>query len=112
MISRYDGRKIGKNDSKVYKKIFKNRDVRFINQYDTANLKYPSPSELAGVEIYDHVWSLGDRFYKLADRYYNDPKLWWVLAWFNRTPTETHLEIGDIVNIPVPLERVLQFLDV
>jgi nucleoid-associated protein YgaU len=54
-----------------------------------------------------HIWSSGDRFYKLAHSAYGDSKYWWVIAWYNKTPTEAHVQIGDILYIPLPLERIL-----
>jgi len=112
MTSRYDSREIRTNFDKKYRQIFKKRNVSFINQYMTADLKYPSASEVGELMNYSHAWKLGDRFYKLADHYYKDPTLWWVIAWYNRTPTEANLSIGNIVTIPLPLEKVLQILEV
>lgn len=112
MTSRYDGRDIRVNGSSEYRQIFKNRNVKFITQYMTGELKYPSTSEINQLTNFSHIWSLGDRFYKLADQYYKDPSLWWVIAWYNRRPTESHAKIGDIITIPLPLEKVLQILDV
>ena len=112
MTSRYDTRIPRANFSPQYRQIFKERAINFVNQYGTAVLKYPSPSEINELVNYSHVWKLGDRFYKLADQYYKDPTLWWVIAWYNRTPTESHVSIGDVVIIPLPLEKTLQFLEV
>jgi len=112
MTSRYDSRLIGLNGSKIYRELFKKRNVGFIEHYTTPEMPYPTVDDLLDLSIISRPWQLGDRFYKLADQYYKDPALWWVIAWFNRTPTESHLEIGDVVDIPLPLERVLQLLDI
>ena len=40
------------------------------------------------VEYVDHIWKSGDKFYKLSNQYYGDTNMWWVIAWFNNTPTE------------------------
>lgn len=112
MTSRYDGREIRTNIDQKYREIFKKRNVQFINQYMTPELKYPTATDMAELTNYSHVWKLGDRFYKLADEYYKDSTLWWVIAWYNRTPTEAQVNLGDIVNIPMPLEKILQILEV
>ena len=112
MTSRYDDTSIGILASDTYRELFKKRDVKFIRHYFTPTLVFPTVEELLDLDILSHVWSLGDRFYKLADEYYNDPTLWWIIAWFNETPTESHVEIGDVVDIPMPLESILQYLDV
>ena len=57
-------------------------------------------------------WSVGTKLYKLAHQYYNDSKLWWVIAAFNQKPTDSHFSVGDVVYIPLPLERVLTLYEV
>ena len=66
--------------------------------------------EVASLNTLGHVWGMGDRFYKLAFEHYGDSEKWWVIAWFNQTPTEFHVARGDIILIPFPLERVLKYL--
>jgi len=100
------------NASDIYDEILEKRNIGFVSQYLTPKLSYPTVDETLDLNIIPHAWKIGDRFYKLAAYYYDDPKLWWVIAWFNRTPTEHHVEIGDVVEIPLPLERTLQLLDV
>ncbi len=58
-------------------------------------------------ETISHIWGVGDRYFKLANRYYGDPELWWVIAFFNQKPTEFDIKAGDIIFIPTPLETVL-----
>jgi len=78
-----------------------------IRQYPNLNLKYPTQEQLTSYSIQLETWSVGQRFYKLADKYYGDPQYWWVIAFFNKTPTEQSLNLGDAVQIPLPLELVL-----
>lgn len=111
-ISRYETRIIRKNNNVLYKTHFDTRSVKFINQYATPNLKYPTLEQYSELTIQQHIWKLGDRYYKYADEYYNDPKLWWVIAWFNQKPTENHMAIGDMVYIPLPLDKILKFFGV
>ena len=102
MASRYYNREVLANVSRKYDQIFERRNVGFINQYSSPNQKYPSAEDFASISSIPHIWSLGDRFYKLADEYYNDPTLWWIIAWFNRMPTESHVKIGWSIDIPIP----------
>jgi nucleoid-associated protein YgaU len=110
MASRYDTRRLGVNSTEAYSKMLESRNVKLVRQYFTPDLKYPDPEEISRLNLISHTWKSGDRFFKLAHKYYNDASLWWVIAWFNQTPTESHLEIGDVVEIPSPLERVLSVL--
>jgi nucleoid-associated protein YgaU len=54
---------------------------------------------------------LGDRYWKLASRYYGDPKLWWAIAWYNQRPTEAHLKAGTKIFIPQPIDKVLSYFN-
>jgi nucleoid-associated protein YgaU len=112
MTSRYDSREIGINQTKQYKRILKKRNVKFIRQYYTPTLANPSIEDVMKMDEVGHVWSIGDRFFKLAHQYYGDSELWWVIAWYNQTPTESHVEIGNVLQIPLPLEEVLRALGV
>lgn len=59
-----------------------------------------------------HIWQVNDRLYKLAQRYYNDSKLWWIIAHVNQKPTDAHFQPGDEIKIPEPyaLEEVIKYL--
>jgi len=112
MPSRYDGRRMGINRMPQYRDLFDERHVKFIKQYFTPTLKFPTVDEMMTINQIGHVWSLGDRFFKLAYKHYGNSTLWWIIAWYNQTPTESHLEIGDIIQIPVPMEGALRVLGI
>tara|TARA_R110000824_G_scaffold194061_7_gene376581 strand:+ start:66 stop:404 length:339 start_codon:yes stop_codon:yes gene_type:complete len=112
MASRYDNRTIAKNSDELYRELFEDRNIRFVRQFRTGTLRHPTVSEITTLELAGHIWSVGDRFYKLAQKHYRDPTYWWVIAWYNQKPTEGHLELGETIQIPTPLERVLGYLDV
>ncbi len=112
MASRYDNRRIAKNSDELYRELFDDRNVRFIRQFRTGVLKHPTASQVRTLQLSGHIWSVGDRFYKLAQKHYQDASYWWVIAWFNQKPTESHLKLGDTIQIPTPLDRVLGYLDV
>lgn len=110
MIDRYKYRTIFNNDSEMYKSIFRNRNVKFINHYSTPNFSFPSLNDIPNITVINHVWKDGDKYYKLAEKYYGDSRDWWVIAKYNQLPTESHVKIGDIILIPTPLSVVLQYM--
>lgn len=57
-----------------------------------------------------HVWKQSDRFWKLSNKYYGDPGYWWVIARYNEQPTESHLDNGDTIVIPFPLQVTLRVM--
>lgn len=109
-MSRYNSRRKAVNDSEMYEQLFEDRGVKKVVQYSTPRFKNPSREQLERVKTFDHVWTSGDKFWRLAAQNYGDPKLWWVLATFNKKPTEGHLTPGDVIKIPVDLAVVLGVL--
>ena len=111
MASRYGKRNIFLNNDVTYSKKFKDRGVKSIKHYATAKAKYPTSDDLEGVVINVEIFKVGDRYYKFAQKYYNDPTYWWVIAQFNQKPTENMLSLGDTVYIPTPLTKVLELFE-
>tara|TARA_R110002020_G_scaffold59590_5_gene162359 strand:- start:2950 stop:3291 length:342 start_codon:yes stop_codon:yes gene_type:complete len=110
MGTRYDERLVLTNDLEEYAKVFEQRGVKQIKHYSTAKLHYPTPDEIMGLQRVQHVWKVGDRYYKLAAQYYGIATFWWVIAHYNKKPTESQLSPGDVIYIPLPLARVLGYL--
>ena len=98
------------NSAEQYEEAFEERNVKFIKQYSTPIMSRITPKQRASLSKIKHIWKYGDKFYKLAAKHYNDPKLWWVIAWYNTTPTEAHLKPGDTVRIPFPIERIYKIM--
>lgn len=111
-MSRYDNRTEMINDLERYKDLFKSRGVNFIRMYKTPVLKHLSDEELEQINAIGHQWTSRDTFYKLAFIHYGDPSLWWVIAWYNQMPTDSHPNLGDTIFIPTPLERILSLYGV
>ena len=109
---RNDSKTIIFNDSTIYEDIMKERNVPFIEHYRSYSMVSPSVRQMAELQIDKHVWSTGDKYWKLAEHSYGDPSFWWVIAWFNKKPTESHMNNGDLVLIPRPLENILDLFNV
>jgi nucleoid-associated protein YgaU len=111
-VSRYDKYRILDNASKYYEPIRKGRGAKIIRHYETPYLFNPGPDIRAVVASTTHIWKYGDRLYKLADQYYGDVRLWWVIAWYNGLPTEADLFPTDVIEIPLNIEEAMQALGV
>ena len=48
-----------------------------------------------------------DNVESLAEKYYGLSSYWWLIAWYNEKPTESHFAVGDIVLIPTPFQRMI-----
>ena len=112
MTSRYDGRREAILDNPMYKELDERRGKKFFKIYRTGMLKYPTAEEIKLLSFRTHRWAYGDRYEKLSSRYYGEPRFWWVIAWFNKKPLEQDLKKGQLLNVPFPLEYVLDFMNV
>ena len=66
MASRYDNIEISKNSSERDKKKMQKRGVRFVNQFRTPSISYPTEEEQSFLNTSPVMWRVGDRFYKLS----------------------------------------------
>ncbi len=106
---RYDDRKVGLNNSSLYRKFLEDsRGVSRVQQYVTGEFGYPSIAAIKNLVTIPHIWKLGDRYYKLAHKHYGNSEMWWVIALFNKRPTEAHVSAGDVIHIPKPIEVVVE----
>ena len=110
-MSRYYGRKKKTTKEKMYKDTLDARGVKKINHYATPKLNHPTDEQREKMTKHVHIWKEGDRFYKLAHNHYGDSRYWWVIAWWNLRPTKSHVELGEGVRIPGPLNVVLGILN-
>jgi hypothetical protein len=110
-MSRYDNRIVASNRELAYSDVFRERGVNFINQYTTPQFYDLTASQRASLIRIPDVWKLGDRLWKYASIHYGDPRLWWVIGWYNMKPTDSHFQLGDPILIPVPVSKVLTMFD-
>ena len=108
---RYKNQTIFTNVNDAYKRYLKKtRGIEFIQQFNTPTFRHPEAEDLKNFNTIPHIWKTGDRFFKLADEYYSDATMWWVIALYNQAPTEFHLNLGDVVYVPTPLDTVLFYI--
>ena len=99
------------NTEELYEEVFEDRGVQKIEHYKTAKWPPLTASVRGSFVTVRHKWTLGDRYWKLAARYYGEPKLWWVIAWYNEKPTESHVKIGGLILVPTPVNKVLSYFN-
>lgn len=74
------------------------RDIKNIKYYE--NYVFSRDFTTKTYQVIEHVWSHGDKLYKLANRYLGDRSLFWIIGLYNNKPTDSHYSYGDIVYIP------------
>ena len=111
MTTRYKNQDIFTNLRAAYRNYLKERGQESIVQYNTPKFKHPTSSEIRdNFNVITHIWSTGDRYFKLADEFYGNPELWWIIALYNQKPTEFHVKQGETILIPVPLDAALYYM--
>lgn len=106
-MARYNSYRILNNSNEYYKKLRQKRNKKNIKHFETPILRHPTIAERSSLETVAHVWTIGDRFYKLAEQYYENPQFWWIIAWYNGMPTEAHIFPGYQITIPLDIEQVI-----
>lgn len=109
-MSRYDNSRIAINKNEMYFELFEERGVKKITQFRSYSFKKVPQEVLDSIQTEQYVWKYGDSYWSLASRYYSDPKMWWVIASYNRKPSEVLLSIGDVIKIPVSVSEAMQVL--
>ena len=106
-FNRLSNREIFKNDDILYDEKFKQKNLTKINQYNTAQIMFPSNDILASLSYDTRLWQVGDRLHKISYQIYGDSRYWWIIAQFNKKPTDHHFKVGDVFYVPLDLEDVL-----
>jgi hypothetical protein len=111
-FTRYATRGLIVNDKESYREaFFDQRDIQKLVQFDTARFYYPTFQERGQMALSTLTWSATSKLYNLANEFYGDPRLWWLIAWFNQKPTEAHFKVGDVFYVPSNLTEVLDFFE-
>jgi hypothetical protein len=110
-MSRHGTENITINEEELYEELVESRGIPKIKHYLTPRWPKLTASVRRKFVRLQHTWKLGDRYYKLANTYYGDSKLWWIIAWYNEKPTEGHVKSGMTLYIPTPIEDVLAYFN-
>ncbi len=106
-MSRLNDRLLIINGLEEFKNMFEERGVNHIRHFGTANFTYPDEDDILELQIDEHIWKRGDKLFKLAFTHYGASELWYIIAWFNKKPTEAHYKNGDVILIPKPVTTIL-----
>jgi len=100
--------KLLSNDDRIYQNFLRKTGTRNIDHYGLMIFGDPMQEDfLNEISTSEHVFSASDSLSKIAFKEYGDARLWWVLAWFNTKPTDMHIEIGERIYAPHPLDEAL-----
>jgi len=111
-MSRHGTENTRVNTEEFYEEFLEERGVPRITHYRTPRWPRLTAKVRRRFTRRRYVWKAGDRYWKLANEFYGDPKLWWVIAWYNEKPTEGHVKPGSILYIPLPVGKILSFFNI
>lgn len=72
------------------------------------NFIFNISGNLEDFQYTEHIWSRGDRLFKLSQRYYKNINFFWIISLFNKKPTDADYKYGDIVYIPINISDFLR----
>tara|TARA_B100001123_G_C14864889_1_gene849540 strand:- start:255 stop:584 length:330 start_codon:yes stop_codon:yes gene_type:complete len=107
-MPKYGRRKSFMNNYDLYSSLLEPRGVEGISQYDT--FTFSKKIIKSSYAVREHVWSKGDRLYKIAHKYYGDDEFWWIIALWNGKPTDADYVYGATVYIPFPPMKIYREL--
>jgi hypothetical protein len=81
--------------------------IEWVPHYETPKFPDLTSEDRYSLINEHHIWTVGDRYWKLSTKFYGSSDLWWVIAWYNQKPTDAHVKIGDSIAIPMPIDKVL-----
>ena len=110
-MNRYRNYNLITNDLTFYKKQLKRRDKKTIVQVRPRPLGTLSDEVRRRIIEIKVSWSVDTKLYKLANEYYGDQDLWWVIGYYNNKPTDADWNVGDEVAIPTPISLILESLN-
>jgi hypothetical protein len=100
------------NDLDFYSKQIKARGKKRIEQYRPRPFgTLPEDVDRQLVKN-KRVWTVSTKLYKLADEFYGDMDLWWVIGYYNNKPIDLSWNVGDEIIIPTPVRIILDSLEV
>jgi nucleoid-associated protein YgaU len=94
--TRQNKRRINKQQ---LEELLDDRELESVDIYK--NYEFSDEYKSKRYEVIQHIWSQGDKLYKLAEKYYGDKSYFWMIGLYNKKPTDAHYKYGDIVKIPV-----------
>jgi hypothetical protein len=95
-------------DSKLRDNIFDRINRDKVIQTTRLRLNEPTEQELrTELNTIEKIFSIGDRMYKYAYEIYGSVDYWWIIAWFNNKPTDAHIKVGEVIHVPVPLDKAI-----
>ncbi len=86
-------------DKQVLEELLDTRELESLQVY--SNYVFSDNYKGKRYMVVEHIWSQGDKLYKLAERYYGDKTFFWMIGLYNKKPTDAHFEYGDVVKIPI-----------
>ncbi len=95
------------NSNPIYETVFLDKKVPFIRMSELKNMR-PFSLEIARqLELVPYTWKVTDKLYNVSSRFYQTPKLFWLILWANNKGIEQDINVGDVIYIPLPFEKAI-----
>jgi len=93
-----------------YDYLFEGRDTKIIYVLAMDQMNALSGADRRAISTRRYTWRPYDQYWKVAQRFYGDTRLWFIIAYYNKAPTEFHLKPGQDIFVPTSAQAILDKL--
>lgn len=95
------------NSNPIYDTLFIDKKLPFIRMSEQKKLKPFSVEIARNLHMEPYVWKATDKLYNVSARFYQTPKLFWLILWANKKGIEQDITVGEVIYIPIPPEKAI-----
>jgi|TARA_R110002074_G_scaffold386006_1_gene567556 hypothetical protein len=112
MPIRYNKRSVLNSRKPIDERSVRKRNTNSLTYFSLDSLRHPTQEDYDRIGSRAVIWDETTRLSKLASKHLGNFEYWWVIAWWNKKPTDAHYKVGDVVYIPNNLTMALEALGV
>lgn len=99
------------NNADRDKALMDKKNIKNILQYSIYDFGTLGSDNKLNLDITYHTFERGDKLYNIAQKYYNDASLGWLICYTNNISNELQILEGQMLSIYLPLENLLELLN-
>lgn len=109
-FSRYNKEKVFQNSSEAYSEMLNKKKLGTINTVFQKKMNNFSSDIASKLTLEPHIWAVTDKIYNVSNKFYGSPDFWWLILWANNKMSVFEIEIGEIIYIPLSLEKTISLV--
>ena len=82
------------NSNPIYETVFLDKKIPFIRMSEPRKLKSFTVEIARKLQMEPYIWKSTDKLYNISGRFYQTPKLFWLILWANKKGIDQDLIVG------------------